>query len=111
MEKEKKICGNCMTCCVHEKTKSVYVRHEEKDENGNVWAITKNFDHYEHFCDIGSPEYDAWHKRNEDKTYPQYSLDYCSCYEPTEYTKTLEEMKDLAQEIIDNIDKKKNKID
>lgn len=106
METEKKICGNCMACCIHDKTKSVYVRHEEKDENGKVWMITNSFDHYEHFCDINSPEYEVWHERNKDKTYPEYSLDYCDCYEPEEHIKTLQEMNDLAQSILDGLNKK-----
>ena len=86
---DKKVCGNCMACCIHAKTRSVYVRHEEKNKNGDVYMVLNDFDHYEHFCDIDSPEYKAWHCRNNNKTYSEYSIDYCDCYEPEESHKIL----------------------
>jgi len=105
MEEEKKICGNCMSCCIHYKTKEVYRTEEEKDENGRVWMRSSLFDHYEHFCDRNPDQYKDWHERNKDKTYPQYSLDYCACYEPEKSHKLLCEMNNLAQNILDGLNK------
>lgn len=106
METSKKICGNCMSCCIHSKSKDVYRKEEYKDEDGKVWMTENVFDHCEWFCDINSPEYESWHERNKNNTYPKYCLDYCSCYEPEKSHKLLCEMNDLAQNILDDLNKK-----
>ncbi len=106
MEQEKRICGNCMSCCIHHKTKEVYRTEEEKDENGRVWMRSSFFDHYENFCDTNPDQYKAWHERNKEKTYPEYSIDYCPCYEPQEHYKRLNNLIDMSEKILDNLNKK-----
>jgi hypothetical protein len=80
-----------------------YVYEIVEDE----WVKMKEFKGYRHFCDKNPEGYEDWHNRNKNNTYDQYKLDEMSCYEPTELTKSLDNMIDLAQKIIDNLEKKK----
>ena len=59
-------------------------------------------------CDVHPRYFKKWwkengHKRRKDDDYVEPK-----CYEPTEFSKSLDDMIDLAQEILDNINKKKN---
>ena len=90
-----------MGSCRHHQMEDVYEIVEDE------WVKMKEFKGYRHFCDKNPEGYEDWHNRNKNNTYDQYKLDEMSCYEPTELTKSLDNMIDLAQKIIDNLEKKK----
>lgn len=90
-----------MGSCRHHKMEDVYEIVEDE------WVKMKEFKGYRHFCDKNPEGYADWHNRNKNNTYDQYKNDEMSCYEPTEFTKSLDNMIDLAQKIIDNLEKKK----
>ena len=90
-----------MGSCKHHQMEDVYEIVEDE------WVKMKEFKGYRHFCDKNPEGYADWHNRNKNNTYDQYKNDEMSCYEPTEFTKSLDNMIDLAQKIIDNLEKKK----
>lgn len=90
-----------MGSCRHHQMEDVYEIVEDE------WVKMKEFKGYRHFCDKNPEGYADWHNRNKNNTYDQYKNDEMSCYEPTEFTKSLDNMIDLAQKIIDNLEKKK----
>lgn len=93
--------GNCMTGCKHCIVKDIYEKREFKDENGIVYATMKEHAGYEHLCDSGhQKEYDEWHERNRDNVYEIYKKDFLDCFEPTEVTAKLNEVINLAEEIL-----------
>jgi len=94
-------CKNCMGTCRHHHIDDVYEIYDDG------FIKMKEFKGYKHYCDINHEGYENWHNRNKDNTYDQYKNDEMSCYEPTELTKSLDNMIDLAQKIIDNLEKKK----
>lgn len=94
-------CKNCMGSCIHSKIEDIY----EIIDDGFIRM--KEFKGYKHYCDKDQEAYEAWHKRNENNTYDQYKNDEMSCYEPTELTKSLDNMIDLAQKIVDQLEKQK----
>lgn len=93
--------GNCMRSCKHACVRDIMKREEIKDSNGNVFAIMNTHVGYEHYCDIDSPNYKAWHERNKDNTYEVYKNDLLDCYEPTEDQRQLGKMLDLCNEILE----------
>ena len=96
--------GNCMTGCKHCIVKDIYETHEFKDENGIVYAIMNEHVGYEHLCDSEhQKEYEKWHERNKANTYEIYKNDFLDCFEPTEDTASLNEMINLAKEILNTI--------
>jgi len=96
-------CRNCMGSCIHHKIEDIY----EIIDDGFIRM--KEFKGYKHYCDKDQEAYEAWHKRNEKNTYDQYKLDEMPCYEPTELTKSLNDMIDLAQNIVDKLEKKERR--
>lgn len=90
-----------MGSCRHHQMEDVYEIVEDE------WVKMKEFKGYRHFCDKNPEGYADWHNRNKNNTYDQYKNDEMSCYEPTEFTKSLDNMIDLAQKIIDNLENKK----
>ncbi len=94
-------CKNCMGSCIHSKIEDIY----EIIDDGFIRM--KEFKGYKHYCDKDQEAYEAWHKRNENNTYDQYKNDEMPCYEPTELTKSLDNMIDLAQKIVDQLEKQK----
>lgn len=90
-----------MGSCIHSKIEDIY----EIIDDGFIRM--KEFKGYKHYCDKDQEAYEAWHKRNENNTYDQYKNDEMSCYEPTELTKSLDNMIDLAQKIVDQLEKQK----
>ena len=90
-----------MGSCRHHQMEDVYEIVEDE------WVKMKEFKGYRHLCDKNPEGYADWHNRNKNNTYDQYKNDEMSCYEPTEFTKSLDNMIDLAQKIIDNLEKKK----
>ena len=90
-----------MGSCRHHQMEDVYEIVEDE------WVKMKEFKGYRHFCDKNPEGYADWYNRNKNNTYDQYKNDEMSCYEPTEFTKSLDNMIDLAQKIIDNLEKKK----
>lgn len=94
-------CRNCMGSCIHHKIEDIY----EIIDDGFIRI--REFKGYKHYCDKDQEAYDDWHKRNENNTYDQYKNDEMPCYEPTELTKSLDNMIDLAQKIVDQLEKQK----
>lgn len=90
-----------MGSCIHHKIEDIY----EIIDDGFIRM--KEFKGYKHYCDKDQEAYEAWHKRNEKSTYGQYKNDEMPCYEPTELTKSLDNMIDLAQKIVDQLEKQK----
>jgi hypothetical protein len=90
-----------MGSCIHSKIEDIY----EIIDDGFIRM--KEFKGYKHYCDKDQEAYEAWHKRNENNTYDQYKNDEMPCYEPTELTKSLDNMIDLAQKIVDQLEKQK----
>ena len=90
-----------MGSCIHSKIEDIY----EIVDDGFIRM--KEFKGYKHYCDKDQEAYEAWHKRNENNTYDQYKKDEMPCYEPTELTKSLDNMIDLAQKIVDQLEKQK----
>lgn len=90
-----------MGSCIHSKIEDIY----EIVDDGFIRM--KEFKGYKHYCDKDQEAYEDWHKRNENNTYDQYKNDEMPCYEPTELTKSLDKMIDLAQEIVDQLEKQK----
>ena len=90
---------HCMGGCCHEKTQEVYVIEE------NEFFKTKTFDHYEHFCDKCPAQYKKWWEDNRDK--PSSEAYDCDCFEPTKLVASLMKMNELAQKMLDSIEKKK----
>lgn len=90
-----------MGSCIHSKIEDIY----EIIDDGFIRM--KEFKGYKHYCDKDQEAYEDWHKRNENNTYDQYKNDEMPCYEPTELTKSLDKMIDLAQEIVDQLEKQK----
>lgn len=96
--------GNCSTGCKHCVMKDIYEKREFKDENGEVYATMNEHVGYKHLCDGGhQKEYDEWHERNKDNTYEVYKKDFIECYEPTEFTKTLDDMINIAEKILEKV--------
>ena len=102
--------GNCMMGCLHNKTKDITKKVVEKDSNGNVIMVMNEFVGYQHFCDKCPKAYDDWKSRNAKKTYDEYKKDTLPCFEPYDHIETLHKMKELAQDILDNINKKSENI-
>ena len=98
-----------MTGCVHCIVKSLYEKHELKDENGVVYGRMSEFVGYQHLCDGGhQEEYDDWHERNKDNTYEVYKNDCLPCFKPTKISESLDKMITIAQEILDKVNNKKD---
>ena len=92
-------CHNCMGCCIHAQVEERKKLVEYKDDNGKVWMKCLEHDSYRHFCDKNPEGYNKWiedHKNNNDD-YNEYSME---CYESTESIKLMQEMIDLANEIL-----------
>ena len=90
-------CKHCMGSCIHHKIEDIY----EIIDDGFIRM--KEFKGYKHYCDKDQEAYDAWHKRNGDKKLED--CDDMPCYEPTELTAKLESCIDLANEILEKINK------
>lgn len=91
-------CNHCMGGCIHSKMREVF--NIEEDE----FFKMKTFDHYEHYCDKNQKGFEQWWADNgQKKSDDAYNMD---CYEPTELTKSLDNMIDLAQKIVDELEKK-----
>ena len=90
--------------CIHSKTEDIINKVVEKDSNENVLMTLNEFAGYKHFCDKCPKAYDEWKARNADKTYDEYKEDTLPCFEPHEITKTLHEMNELAQEILQKVE-------
>lgn len=60
-----------------------------------------------HHCDEHPRYFKKWWKENADKTRKDTSFVEPKCYEPNEFTKKLDKMISLTQEILDDIDKNK----
>lgn len=101
-------CKNCMGGCIHAKTEEKKKKVEFKDENGKVWMVGWEHDGYHHFCDKNPKGYDKWHELHKNDSYDTYKTDAMDCYEPNEYTKSLNNMKKLLEELLE-ISQKKNK--
>lgn len=99
--------GNCMGGCKHACTRSIMKKEEVKDDRGNVIIVINEFDHYEYYCDLGSPNYKAWHDRNANNTYEVYKKDLLECYEPDKFAEHTGRMIDLMNEILEKVDKTK----
>lgn len=99
--------GNCMTGCRHCVKKELYKRVEYRDDNGKVWGMMNEFNGYQTLCEKNQATLDAWRHRNADKTYEQYKTDCLPCYEPTEVAETLNGMINIANEILDKLNKNK----
>lgn len=91
---------HCMGGCCHNKTKEVFKIEE------NEFFKTKTFDHYEHYCDKCPAKYGQWWKDNGEK--PSAEAYDCDCYEPTEIVASLQSMNELAQDILDGLNNKKD---
>jgi len=83
--------------CRHHHTDDVYETYDDG------FIKTNEFKGHKHYCDINPEGYENWHNRNKDSTYGQYKNDEMPCYEPTELTKLLDDMIDLAQKIVDKL--------
>lgn len=90
-----------MGTCKHHHMDDVYEIYDDG------FIKMKEFKGYKHYCDINPEGYEDWHTRNKDNTYEQYKNDEMPCYEPTELTAQLDKCIDLAQKIIDDLEKKK----
>lgn len=100
--------GNCMTGCRHCIVKDIYKPRTVKDELGNVCGTINEHVGYQHLCDGGhQKEYDEWHERNKDNTYEVYKKDCLECYDPTDVAASLNNMIELAKELLQKIDEKK----
>lgn len=99
--------GNCMCGCKHACTRSIMKKEEVKDDSGNVIMVINEFDHYEYYCDLDSPNYKAWHDRNANNTYEVYKKDLLECYEPDNFAEHTGRMIDLMNEILEKVDKNK----
>lgn len=56
---------------------------------------------YEYLCDSGhQKEYENWCERNKNNTYEIYKKDFLDCFEPNEFTASLNKMINLAEEIL-----------
>ena len=90
-----------MTGCKHCIVKDIYEKREFKDENGDVYAIMNEHAGYKRLCNGGhQKEYEKWHERNKNNTYKVYKEDFLDCFEPTEVAANLNEMINLAEEIL-----------
>ena len=86
--------------------KDIYEKREFKDENGEVYATMNEHVGYKHLCDGGHQKaYDNWHERNKENTYDVYKKDYLPCYEPNWVTEKLDDMINIANEILDKLNK------
>lgn len=94
--------GNCMRGCKHACYRDLY--EHVKDDDGNI--IGKIHRGYEHYCNIDSPNYKAWHERNRDKLYNEYTKDTLECYEPNELQENLNKIIELADDILENTKEK-----
>ena len=90
-----------MGTCKHHHIDDVYEIYDDG------FFKLKELKGYKHYCDINPEGYEDWNNRNKDNTYDQYKLDEMSCYEPTELTAQLDKCIDLAQELLDKLEKKK----
>lgn len=95
-----KMKGNCMMGCKHCAYKDIYEKRELKDESGAVYGIVNEFVGREHYCSKDNDAYKAWEERNETNTYEEYKKDVMDCFEPNEFTDSLNSMIDTANEIL-----------
>lgn len=97
-----KFCNNCMGCCIHAKVDEKKKKVEYRDNEGNVWMTDYEFDGYHHYCDKNPEGFNKWHETHKHDTYNTYKEFPLDCYEPTETTILMQEMIDLANEILNN---------
>ena len=60
-----------------------------------------------HHCDVHPRYFKKWWKENSHKCRTDEDYVEPRCYEPNEFNKSLDKMISLAQEILDDFDKKK----
>ena len=90
--------------CIHSKTEDIIKKVVEKDSNGNVLMVMNEFAGFRNFCDKCPKAYSEWNSRNADKTYDEYKEDTLPCFEPYEIVKSLHDMNELAQEILQKME-------
>ena len=92
-------CKHCMGGCKHYLTEDVY----EIVDVGE--GITINaFKGYKHDCNKNPEGYKKWWEDNAKKpSIEAYEMD---CFEPNDITKSLMEINELAQQILDKLEKK-----
>ena len=98
---------NCSGGCVHQQIRSLKKRCEKTDSNGKVFMVWNEFLGYELYCDLYPERYKKFSEENGSKL-STWVMDnvVMDCYEPNEIQKSLNEMTELAKDILDSIKEK-----